>query len=183
MPVQHEEAYLESRIYSATPSELIVILYETALGAVREAQQASEPSELATRTRAISRASSCVMELAGCLNLEVSGELGMRLAVLYEYLLHELLAASARSSHHALPSCERVLAALLEGWTHAMPLMSVALEGTDASGVRPNFDSHRAFAVSNAEDQNPSPRPTLDVEANGEMVEADMVGGRSSWCA
>lgn len=183
MPVQHEEAYLESRIYSATPSELIAILYETALDAVREAKQANDPSELATRARAISRASSCVMELAGSLNVEVGGELGIRLAVLYEYLLHELLEASARRNEHSLPSCERVLAALLDGWTHAMPTMSTAPAGTDASGIHAKLSVPGVFPGNTVGTRDSTSGLEVEPEADGEMREEDMVGGRTSWCA
>lgn len=116
----HEDAYLESRVYSASPSGLVHILYETALDSVRRALDATAAKNIADRARNISRASSCVMELAGSLNVEAGGALGIRLAALYEYLLHELLAASAQQSEEPLRNCERVLAPLLEGWGHAM---------------------------------------------------------------
>jgi flagellar protein FliS len=119
----HEHAYLESRVYSASPSGLVHILYETALDSVRHALEATSAQDIAGRARAISRASSCLMELAGSLNVEVGGSLGIRLASLYEYLLHELLTASAQQSEESLRNCERVLAPLLEGWTQAMETM------------------------------------------------------------
>ncbi len=176
MPVQHEDAYLESRVYSATPSELIQLLYETALDAVREAMQAGDASQLAMRARSISRASSCVMELAGSLNVEVGGELGARLAALYEYLLHELLEASAQRSGRSLENCEQVLAALAEGWSRAM-------EGMDLT---------HAAAVSHGSGQNAQPtepaengahEPWMAAMSDDAFADDDLVSGRASWCA
>lgn len=115
-----EQIYLESRVYTATPEELIQILYETALDAIQRAIEAVEAGDIETRARAITKASSCVMELAGSLNVEAGGELGLRLAVLYEYLLHELLEANVHQRAASLRDCERVLRSLLEGWTTAL---------------------------------------------------------------
>ncbi|MCC6263791.1 MAG: flagellar export chaperone FliS [Bryobacterales bacterium] len=115
-----EQLYLESRIYTATPEELVHILYETALEATLRGIEAVEAGDIETRARAITKASSCVMELAGSLNVEAGGELGIRLAVLYEYLLHELLEANVHQSAAPLRDCERVLRSLLEGWTAAI---------------------------------------------------------------
>lgn len=139
----HEEAYLESRVYSASPSGLVQILYETALDSVRQALEATLAQDIAQRARSISRASSCVMELAGSLHVEAGGMLGVRLAALYEYLLHELLEASAQRSDESLHNCERVLQPLLEGWTHAMEEMEQgeipAAEDAHGAGLPPEL--------------------------------------------
>lgn len=120
-----EQLYLESAIYTATPEELIQILYETALDSIHRGIDAVECGDIDTRARSITKASSCVMELAGSLNVEAGGELGVRLAVLYEYLLHELLEANVHQSATPLRDCERVVSSLLEGWTAALAQMSM----------------------------------------------------------
>ncbi len=172
MALQHEDAYLESRVYAATPAELIQLLYETALDAVREAMQAEDASQLPLRARAISRASSCVMELTGSLNLEVGGDLGQRLSALYEYLLHELLEASARRHDHSLPSCERVLGSLLEGWNHAMARMG-------ESGALPESLAHTSAQMDPG-----SQYPPLGIGPSDEaQPDENLVGHRASWCA
>lgn len=118
-----EQAYLESKVYTASPGELVQLLYEAALDGVHTAIEAVERGDIAARARAITKATSCVMELAGSLNVGAAGELGVRLAVLYEYLLHELLEANVRQSADPLRNCERVLSSLLEGWTVALTQM------------------------------------------------------------
>ncbi len=130
-----EQLYLESRVYTATPEELVHILYETALEATLRGIEAVAAGDIETRARAITKASSCVMELAGSLNVEAGGELGIRLAVLYEYLLHELLEANVHQSAAPLRDCERVLRSLLEGWSAALTQLESNPVPPTASGA------------------------------------------------
>lgn len=148
-----EQVYLESRVYTATPEELIQILYETALDAIHRAIEAVEAGDITARARAITKASSCVMELAGSLNVEAGGEVGVRLAVLYEYLLHELLEANVHQRAASLRDCERVLRSLLEGWTAAI----AQLESNPARSESP---AERMTApTAGASEPEPAPSP------------------------
>lgn len=115
-----EQAYLESRVYTANPAELIQLLYEAALESIQQGIEAFGLGDIVGRSRAITRATSCIMELAGSLNVAAGGELGVRLAVLYEYMLHQLLEANVRQDSGPLRDCERVANSLLEGWTAAL---------------------------------------------------------------
>ena len=56
-----QDAYLEHRILSADPLELVRLLYQAAIGAVREARRALSAGEIAARSRAISRACGIVL--------------------------------------------------------------------------------------------------------------------------
>jgi flagellar protein FliS len=148
-----EQLYLESRVYTSTPEELIQMIYETALESVHRGIEAVESGDIETRARAITKASSCVMELAGSLNVEAGGELGVRLAVLYEYLLHELLEANVHQNAAPLRDCERVLRSLLEGWTAALSQLE-----RNAS-IPAEDDKASPLAAANAFEPDPAPAP------------------------
>jgi len=172
----HEDAYLESRVYSATPAELTLILYETTLQSVHEAIEAEtaegldDVSRITSRARGICRASSCVMELAGSLNVGLGGELGVRLAVLYEYLLHELLEASTGRQTQPLRNAERVLSALMEGWSQATEGMPEEVTASDAP----------------AGQQSPSVQDAIPFEAPDPEDQGDedfAESRRGTWCA
>ena len=111
-----EQVYLESRVYATLKNSFR--FYETALDAVHRAIEAVEAGDIIARARAITKASSCVMELAGSLNVEAGGG-GRSSCCLYEYLLHELLEANVPSAA-SLRDCERP-ALPSEGWTAASP--------------------------------------------------------------
>ncbi|MCZ2153564.1 MAG: flagellar export chaperone FliS [Bryobacterales bacterium] len=137
-----DQLYLESTIYTSTPEQLIQLLYETAIEAIRWGIDAVERGDIEARARAITKASSCVMELAGSLNVEAGGELGVRLAVLYEYLLHELLEANIRQSVKPLRDCERVLCSLMDGWAAVIQqLEHNAAEAREISGAPATISS------------------------------------------
>ena len=59
------DQYLETRVMSASPVELVGMLYEAARQAVREARRHLAAGEIAARARQITRVVDIVAELAG----------------------------------------------------------------------------------------------------------------------
>ena len=111
-----QEAYLENRILSADPLELVRLLYQAALAAVREARQALAAGEIAPRSRAISKACEIVIELNGALDHARGGDISRRLAALYDYILKRLLDANLQQSDAPLAEVLTLLSTLAEGW-------------------------------------------------------------------
>ncbi len=60
-----QDAYLEQRVLSADPLELVRLLYQAAIAAVRDARRALSAGEIAARSRSISKACGIVLELNG----------------------------------------------------------------------------------------------------------------------
>ena len=110
------DAYLESRVLSADPLELVRLLYQAALGAVGDARRFLGESRIAERARAISKAAAILIELSASLDRERGGEISSRLAALYEYMIHRLLDANLKQSDEALAEVSSLLATLSEGW-------------------------------------------------------------------
>src|SRR4051812_36673111 len=88
------DAYLESRVESADPVQLVRMLYQGAIGSVREARSHLSKGDIAERSRAISKAHAIVTELLVSLDHERGGEISMRLARLYDYMQRRLLEAN-----------------------------------------------------------------------------------------
>jgi flagellar secretion chaperone FliS len=74
------DAYVESRVLSADPLELVQMLYQGAIGAVQDARHHLANGAIAERSRAITKACAILMELAGALDHKAGGELAGRLA-------------------------------------------------------------------------------------------------------
>lgn len=110
------DAYLESRVLSADPVELVRLLYQGAIGAISDARRFLAAGQIAERSRAISKASAIVIELSASLDSASGGEISSRLAALYEYLLHRLLEANLQQSDAALAEVLSLLMTLSEGW-------------------------------------------------------------------
>ena len=111
------DAYLESRVLSATPLELVNMLYQGAIGAVQDARHHLAGGKIAERSRAISRACGILMELTAALNHEAGGELGARLAALYDYMQRRLLEANFQQADPPLGEVLGLLTTLAEAWT------------------------------------------------------------------
>lgn len=107
---------LEARILSATPLELVVILYDEAIEAVRAARGHLAAGNIRARSRSVSRAMSILIELTSSLNFEAGGELSRRLAGLYGFMRSALMEANIRQTDEGLATTEKLLGMLREAW-------------------------------------------------------------------
>jgi len=126
------DAYLESRVLSADPVELVNLLYQACIQAVRDARYHLERAEIGERSRAISKACEILMELNAVLDRERGGEIAGRLAQLYDYLLGRLLEANIQQSDQPLVEVLAILATLSEGW---QGIRTAAPEAVPSGGV------------------------------------------------
>ena len=107
---------LEIRVLSATSLELVAILYEGAIGAVRAAREHLAAGRIHERARAVSKAVNILIELNRSLNLEAGGELSKRLAGLYDFMQRTLLDANFRQTDDGLATTESLLVSLHQAW-------------------------------------------------------------------
>ncbi len=110
------DTYLESRVLSADPVELVGLLYQAATAAVRDARWLLAEGEIAGRSRAISRASAILMELTASLDHSRGGEISVRLSQLYEYMQTRLLEANLQQADGPLAEILGLLTTLSEAW-------------------------------------------------------------------
>lgn len=110
------DAYLESRVMTAGPIDLIRLLYQSGMGEVREARTQLAEGNIEARVKHISKACAILVELAASLDHERGGEVSQRLASLYDYMVRKLVEANIRKSDAILAEVLGLMATLLEGW-------------------------------------------------------------------
>ena len=110
------DAYLESRVLTADPLELVNLLYQACTQAVREARYHLADGRIAERSREINKACEIVIELAAALDHERGGEISQRLALLYDYMQRRLLEANMQQSDAPLADVLGLLSTLAEAW-------------------------------------------------------------------
>jgi len=110
------EPYLESRILSADPLELIQILYEHAIRFVHEARGALAAGDIAGRSKAISRTIGILGELEASLNREVGGSISQNLGSLYRYMRTRLIVANLKQEDAPLAEVESLMTTLGGAW-------------------------------------------------------------------
>lgn len=108
---------LETKINTSNPHQLIVMLYDGALLAIRSAGISMEAGDVASKGRSISQAINIVSNgLKASLDMEAGGELASRLAALYDYIGQRLLQANLQNSQAALTEVAGLLSELREAW-------------------------------------------------------------------
>lgn len=116
-----KDAYLESRVLTADPIELIRILYEHAQRLVEEARQSLAAGDIAARSKSISRTIAILSELDGSLDHEVGGSISRNLSELYNYMRQRLLTANLKQEDAPLAEVESLLKTLAEAWQGIQP--------------------------------------------------------------
>ena len=109
-------AYVESRILSADPIELVNMLYQACTAAVREARHHLTNGEIGERSRKISKAYEILTELSVSLDYQKGGEISQRLGRLYDYMQGRLLDANMHQADAPLAETLGLLSTLLEAW-------------------------------------------------------------------
>ena len=89
-------AYRDREIQSASPSRLVVLVFDCALSNLMRARRAVQTGKIEERVDAVGKAREAIMELLVTLNVEQGGELARNLQSLYAYLLGELVDVARR---------------------------------------------------------------------------------------
>ncbi len=113
------KAYLLTKVLTASKVEVIVYLYEGAIGYLHRATEALRDGRRGEATQAIDRAVHIVIELSGSLNYTVGGQIALRLDAIYNHLIESLTLAMSRGDAEAIESCEGILVILHGAWKQA----------------------------------------------------------------
>ncbi|MWN06686.1 flagellar protein FliS [Gilliamella bombicola] len=113
----YEQVNLETRVSQASPHQLIVLLFDGALQAIRLASLYLQKGNIAGKGTAISKAINIVDNgLKGCLDLEKGGEIAENLDRLYHYISQQLVLANLHNDKEKLQSCYDLLNNIAESW-------------------------------------------------------------------
>ena len=140
MPGTAQDAYLESRILTADPLELVRMLYRAAIDATGRSRAHLTGGRIAERSHEICRALAIISELSGSLDQARGGAVSTNLAGLYDYMQRRLLEANARQKAEPLVEVESLLTTLLVGWEKVRPSESPSdrLRKSDTEPCGPN---------------------------------------------
>jgi flagellar protein FliS len=137
------DAYLDTRILSADPLELVHILYDHTVAMVSDARRYLAEGNIAARGRSISRAIAAIDELDSSLDRQSGGSIARNLAALYQYMRGRLLTANIRQEDAPLAEVESLLRTLGEAWSAIRP--AAQMEATETK------ESARAFGAFSGE--------------------------------
>jgi flagellar protein FliS len=110
--------YLVEKVATATPAELIALLYDKAVLSLKRAQGLLAAGDFDRAYGRIVNASDIVLELRCVLN-PAAGEMTVRLEALYAWVTTRLLVAASRRDTTAVQDALDVLMPLQSAWRQA----------------------------------------------------------------
>lgn len=109
---------LETSVISASPHKLIVLLYDGALAAIKNAARHMAAGEIAEKGVAIGKALDIINNgLRASLDKKGGGEIAANLDALYVYMAQRLLMANLQNKPAMLDEVRVLLADLRDAWT------------------------------------------------------------------
>ncbi len=154
MASQAHNAYLESRILTADPVELVRVMYQAAIGEIRAARVHLQNKDIRSRTNAINKACAILTELTVSLDLKSGGEYAERLQELYGYMMHKLTQANFEQREEPMTEVCDLLTTLLEGWEEAQQQLQAAVR-KPALAARAGSAAGSAWAQSQEDGYTP----------------------------
>ena len=123
-PSPHD-AYRRGAVTTASPAQLVGMMYSAAIEAIQRAETSiNQGGQVADAHRELTRAQDIVVELQLSLDHEGGGAIAGSLASLYDFCLDRLVRANLSKDPMLLPAVARVLGGLSEAWetaTNALP--------------------------------------------------------------
>jgi flagellar protein FliS len=108
--------YFEQMILSASPIELVRLMYQKAIASVTDARDHLKAGRIRERAQAINKAYSILAELMISLDMERAPELATNLKRLYCYMQERLIEANHTQKDAPLAETTRLLSTLADAW-------------------------------------------------------------------
>lgn len=108
--------YREVEVTTANPVQLVVMLYDGAIAALKEAQEHIRKNNIAARTRCANRAVGIISELQASLNFRYGGTIALSLDQLYGYMKQLVFQANVEQRCEPLAEVAGLLENLRAAW-------------------------------------------------------------------
>lgn len=110
------DSHLETQVLSASPVELVQLLYRAAIDALAAARLHLAAGDIAARAAAVTRAMNLVGELTQSLDPDRGGALASQLRDLYSYILRRIHEGNYQQQDAPFAEASQLLTTLLDAW-------------------------------------------------------------------
>src|ERR1044071_5606382 len=121
----YARTYRTNAILTASPGQLVLMLYDGALNAIALAREGfntpvDDPRRIEVINRQLLKAQSILSELQNGLNLDAGGEFARTMHRLYDYHNRRLLEANLRKQVEPVVEVERLVRELRDAWAQML---------------------------------------------------------------
>ncbi len=118
----YQKVGLESAVLSASPHQLVVMLFDGAHSALVRARLFLEQGNIPAKGEALSKAINIIDNgLKAGLDMDVESDLPENLAALYDYMVRRLFHANLRNDAEAIVEVEVLLNNIADAWKQIGP--------------------------------------------------------------
>ena len=108
--------YMETAVLTATPMELVRMLYRCGIESVSDARLCLQNGDVAGRAKPVTKVLDVLTELLLSLDYSSGGPLARNLAELYNYMQNRIIDAHCSQNDAAFAEVSGLLKTLLESW-------------------------------------------------------------------
>ncbi|HOJ11382.1 MAG TPA: flagellar export chaperone FliS [Clostridiales bacterium] len=112
--------YMENSIFTSTPEELTLMLYNGLVKFIMQAQVSIEEKQIEKANNSILRAQSIITELQSTLDMKY--EVSKNMMLLYDYIYNRLIDANIKKDKEILEEVMGFAKELRDTWTQAMKI-------------------------------------------------------------
>ncbi|MGQ9630284.1 MAG: flagellar export chaperone FliS [bacterium] len=120
---QRVEQYKRAQIETATPGQLVVMLYDGAIRFLQDSIEHIRHRRLDKANESIDRADNIILELMASLDRERGGEIAVNLARIYDFIRWHLVDANIKKDIGMIDQIVRMLSSLREAWAEAAKIV------------------------------------------------------------
>ncbi|MCG2578868.1 flagellar export chaperone FliS [Dechloromonas sp. XY25] len=123
----YQKVEYDANIESASPHQLVALLFQGAEQAVALARVHMESQNLAEKGQSISKAIDIInLGLKASLDLEAGGEIAQNLSALYDYMARRLITANIKNQPAILDEVSMLLKEISSAWGEAAKIITSA---------------------------------------------------------
>jgi len=112
--------YAQAQVNSASPEQLLVLLYDAALRDLKEAITALAVNDRGRKAKALDHGVKVVTELANSLRPEKAPEIAENLSSLYDFMIDRMIRSNAQNQDLDLQVVYNLLGELRSAWVEAI---------------------------------------------------------------
>ncbi|MEE2836703.1 MAG: flagellar export chaperone FliS [Myxococcota bacterium] len=112
--------YASAQVNSASPEQILVLLYDAALRDLKEAMAALQVNDRSRKAKALDHAVKVVTELANSLRPDKSPEIAENLSSLYDFMIDRMIRSNAQNQDLDLQVVYNLLGELRSAWVEAI---------------------------------------------------------------
>ena len=138
-PYNSADVYKKVEVNTCNRLKLVVMIYESAIASLKEAEECNKRNDMVKRNQFISRAQFIVSELNNSLDTKNGGEIAVSLRKLYHFLNRHLNSALNDNNIKKVEESLKILQNLHEAWEH------INQKNLAEKGIMQNSSDNAAF--------------------------------------